>query len=371
MTQRIEIFERKKDSKNWTLFFSMWLKELNFFSVWLKELSLFWKLLEELNPLFEYVSMIWTTLFLRMTQRLELCLEYDSMDWTFFQFDSKELNPFCHSKELNLLLFHDAKKIEPIFWNVTQRIEPDFQKFAQRIEHSSLGDWKNWVLFSEWLKDFVEYDSKNRTFLWIWLKVLNLFFNMTQGIESSFSEWLEDLNFILHMSQRIKPFLEKKKMTRRIDLLKNINQIIENFLMTQRIELLLQRPWLTELNLFSYDSQNWTLLFNMTQRIEPFLKNMSHQIFFAKNIQRIEHFLIWLKELNLLFDMTPRTELFLLEELNPFFFFFQIWIKELIFSKISLQIIDLFFFFWIWLTELNSSYKTQRLENFFTLVKEQ
>ena len=92
------------------------------------------------------------------------------MTQIFFEniFWLKELNLFrIWLKELNF--FHDS---ELNFFLMTQRIE---------------------LFFSEWLKDFVEYDSKNRTFLWIWLKVLNLFFNMTQGIESSFSEWLEDL----------------------------------------------------------------------------------------------------------------------------------------------------------------------------------
>ena len=239
-------------------------------------------------------------------------------------------------------------------------------------------------LFRIWLKElnpslnmthrnFLNCNSKN------WFLSSNMT-HKTEGIESSFSEWLEDLNFIFQMSQWIKTLLKKKKMTRRIDLLKNISQIIETFW------------WLKELNTFvkktvthrtepffhmiqriepffpTWRVKNWTLLFNMTQRIEPFFLTCLI-IFFAKNIQRIEpsfeydsknwtfsnmtpkielflnmihrnepffqhyskdgtfesttqrigHFLIWLKELNLLFYTTPRTELFLLEEINFFF----------------------------------------------------
>ena len=124
------------------------------------------------------------------TQRIKPFLKNDSKN--FFFHDSKNLTFFWiwllknifWLKELNLFriwlkelnFFHDSE----LNFFMTQRIE---------------------LFFSEWLKDFVEYDSKKRTFLWIWLKVLNLFFNMTQGIESSFSEWLEDLNFILHVSK--------------------------------------------------------------------------------------------------------------------------------------------------------------------------
>ena len=82
----------------------------------------------------------------------------------------------------------------------------------------------------------------------------------------------------------------------------------------------------------------------MTQRIGPFLKNMSHQIFLAKNFQRIEHF----------FDLTQRIEpsvwhdsknrTFFYSRNWTFFFFFQIWIKELIFQKFHFKLLTFFFF---------------------------
>ena len=106
------------------------------------------------------------------------------------------------------------------FWNniLTQRIEP-FSNMTQRIE----------PFFEHDSQKLSKYNSKN------WFFPSNMT-HKTQGIESSLSEWLEDLNFLLKKTQRIKPFLKKKKMTRRIDLLKNINQIIETFW------------WLKELN---------------------------------------------------------------------------------------------------------------------------
>ena len=273
VTQRIEP-SSQNDSKNWTFLKIIWLqdvlnffvtREMELFSIWIKELRLFfqqyhstmidpffnmthriepfWKTwFIEIEPSFQHDSKM--SPFLSMTSRIILFYKmYDSKNWNFWK--KKD------SKNWTLFLFDVTQRIE-LFFNLTQRIEFFF-------------------FFSEWLKDFVEYDSKNRTFLWIWLKVLSLFFNMTQGIESSFSEWLEDLNLILQMSQRIKPFLKKKKMTRRIDLLKNISNY-RNFLMTQRIELLLKKT--------------------VTHRTEPFF-HMIH---------RIEPFFsTWLKELNLFF----------------------------------------------------------------------
>ena len=277
---------------------------------------------------------------------------------------------------------------------MTQRIEIFERKRTQRIELFFFSMWLNelnfffnltqriefFFFFSEWLKDFVEYDSKNRTFLWIWLKVLSLFFNMTQGIESSFSEWLEDLNLILQMSQRIKPFLKKKKMTRRIDLLKNISNY-RNFLMTQRIELLLKKTvthrtepffhmihriepffstWLKELNLFFLTClinfffckkfKELNLLLSMTQRIEPFEHDSKNWTFFEHDsqkwtlffsiTQRMEHLRVWLKELDIFsFDSKNWTFCFTwLQEQNFFYsknwtFFFSNLNQRIVFQK--------------------------------------
>ena len=93
------------------------------------------------------------------------------------------------------------------------------------------------------------------------------------------------------------------------------------------------------------DSQNWTLLFDITQR---------NWTLFIIWLQKL-NFFIWLKEWNLFFsNMTPRNELF-----------FKIWLTKLN-------------FFWIWLTELNFFFEydsqnwtfflnmTHRIELFFS-----
>ena len=87
MSQRIELFFKKKTSKNWTsvsfeLLFS-WLNELNFFYIWLEELSLFKYDLKSWI-FFEYHSKNWT-FFLPRLERIEpfSFFEYDSKTWTF------------------------------------------------------------------------------------------------------------------------------------------------------------------------------------------------------------------------------------------------------------------------------------------------
>ena len=164
-TQRIELFD-------WLI----WPKGL-FFLIWFTESNTFfehdWKIEHS-----EYDSKNWTLFFIRMTQRLELCLEYDSMDLNFF-FNltqrielffnmTQELNPFCHSKELNLL-FHDAKNWTHFFWRLNWTL---FWSTELNIlfEHDS----QNWTLFECDLK--IEPDSKNWT----------LFLNMSQWIEPFF-----------------------------------------------------------------------------------------------------------------------------------------------------------------------------------------
>ena len=113
---------------------------------------------------------------------------------------------------------------------------------------------------------------------------------------------------------------------------------------------------------FEYDSKNWTFrtwlqklnfFWTWFTEMNPFFQHYSKDGTFESMSQRIGHFLIWLKELNLLFYMTPRTELFLLEELNLFFSNLN---QRIVFSKISLQIIDPFFEYdsqnWTLLTRL-------------------
>ena len=165
---------------------------------------------------------------------------------------------------------------------------------------------------------------------------------------------------------------------------------------------------------FPFDSQNWTLLSNMTcKKLNPSFQHDSKNwtlfltcliIFFAKNIQRIEpsfeydsknwtfsnmtprkwtFFWTWFTEMNLFFSITQRMEHLRvwLKELDIFwfdsknwtfcftwfqeqnFFYPRIWTfffkfesKNWFFQKISLQIIDPFFEYdsqnWTLLTRL-------------------
>ena len=170
MTQRIENFKRKKDSKNWT-FFKNLLKELNpflfdvtqrielFFSLTQRIVSFFEKLLEELNPLLEYVSMNWIFF---MTQRIATFFfeeTYDSKNWTFFS-KNLRIDPFLpiwlspriqafwtfsyDSKELNFLL-----------------------KMTQKFCSLDLTHIFDWLLECYC---FVYVDSNNWTVFWIRLK---------------------------------------------------------------------------------------------------------------------------------------------------------------------------------------------------------
>ena len=253
MTQRIEpcVKKRLKEwnsfsknySKNWTLL--KWLIELNLFfmnlfSIWLKELKSFCSMTPRVQ------------LFLcsNKTQRIENFLQFDSKNCVFF---------FKWLKGFNSFFWIWLKRVEPFLLNMTQRIQL-LEKKAQRIE-----------FFLERLKQI--------GFL-VWLKELNLFFAWPTELNLFFEKY-DSKNWTLFMTHRIEPLF----MTHRIELLFEYDSKnwISFLSMTQRIELFSKRKRLTELNP-SFHSQKWTLLFNMTWRIEPLL--------FSNMTQRIEFFLI-------------------------------------------------------------------------------
>ena len=268
-------FWKKDDSKNWfseninqiiqTLFW--WLKELSSF--------FFWKDMTHRN---------WT--FFHMTQRIEPFFEYDSKNWIFMIFWLKELNLFwIWLENLNFL-------------NVTHRIE----LFYWLKEMSS---------FFQNDKDFVEYDSKNRTFVWICPKELNLFWNFTQWIEHSAQK--DSKNWTL------KDYLNNK-----------------TFL------------WIGKLGLFFlFDSKNWTFsqyhskiidLFDMTHRIELFFfeeyDSLRLNPSFLLESKKMTPFLAWLKEYFFFTYLTQRTMILSLEILTQSLIFVN--------KNISLRI-ELFF----------------------------
>ena len=195
MTQRIEIFERKKDSKNWI-----------FSKIYSKNWTLcFEKRIEELNSfLFDVTQRI--ELFFCLTQRIvslkkitrwiEPSFEYVSMNWIFFSIWLKDLS-----------LSH----------NMT---------------------FKNWTFWKIWLKalnPFFQYDSKNWTLFWTWLTETFLNYNSkncflikydSQRIEPSFHKWFEDLNFLFQICLIELNLFWKKRDDSKTWFSENINQII-------------------------------------------------------------------------------------------------------------------------------------------------
>ena len=134
----------------------------------------------------------------------------DSKNWTFFFNTTQRIEP-SHTwlKELNLLCYmtqritpflHDSNN-RTLFFNMTQRIELFYM--TQRIEPFFLHDSKNWTFFlhnsTTWASsvkyDLRKYDSKNWHLFKYGLK--NWTFSFT---------WLNELNPLFSLSQRIEPF---------------------------------------------------------------------------------------------------------------------------------------------------------------------
>ena len=152
MTQRVEVF------------FSIWREELNLscFPIWLKELNLFFfQNAQGIEPLFRMNYFLhdsnWTLLWSIRLKEQNFSHKWLKVLNTFFWIWLKELNLFCIGlKELNFCFY------------LTQRIE--FLSFCQktttqRIELFSKTRYKE--------LNFFQYDSKN---FWIWLEELNPFF---------------------------------------------------------------------------------------------------------------------------------------------------------------------------------------------------
>ena len=195
-----------------------------------------------------------------MTQRIEPFFEYDSKNWKIFMiFWLKELNLFwIWLENVNFSL------------NVTHRIE----LFYRLKEMSS---------FFQNDKDFVEYDSKNRTFVWICPKELNLFWNFTQWIEHSAQK--DSKNWTLKDYLNNKTFLWIGELGLFSIWLKELN-------LFSKISLKNYWPfltWLTELNSFlEHDSQNWSFF----EEYDSLRLNPS----FLLESKKMTPFLAWLKE---------------------------------------------------------------------------
>ena len=177
-----------------------------------------------------------------------------------------ELNFFLHDSQ-NWTFFYTTHRIDPFFFIRLKKLNPFFKNMTQRIEIFSICE-----LF------LLKFDKKN--------KELNILFK----------KWLKRFELSYRkMSQRMKLFFSKQNDSKIF--LKNLTQIIEAFLMTERIELS-WKTWLKELNHY----------LNMTHRIEPF-------------------FSTWLEELNLLvkYDSKNWNGISKFESKN-WTRFFQIWL---------------------------------------------
>ena len=245
------------------LFLELWLIELNSF-LWLIELNLFLSMIQRIESLFEYDSKNRIFFEAKKTHRIEPffsptetnpSFQYDAKNWTFlvFQHDSK-----------NWIFFESIKKkLNRISRIWLKELRTNFVK----------NDAKNWTFFSIRLNDlnlFLEYDPQNWTFFQYDWKNSELFKNY------------DSLNWT---------FLQKKKMTQRMFWkVKNVS-----------------KNWF-----FEYNSQNWTLFFDMTYRIEPIFSTWLIEFFFTKILTHRNDWSClekWLKELNPFLNMTQRIEL--------------------------------------------------------------
>ena len=382
VTQRVEVFLQydsksstflvfQYDSKGWTPFHWIWLKELNLllmrrkelnpfliclketnfyfsdmndsknyfltkntqwielFKMWLKELNI-WTVCQKKDP---ENGTLWKWLF-EMTHRIEPFFEPfqdDSKSWSLFSIWPKELNPLFFSKclkELNLffskcsknwtslsfeLLFYMTQRIELFFFsNVTQRIEP-------LLEYDS----KNWI-FVRYIRlkvkesnlfFLIRINESNTFFFCMWL----MFSNDLKNWFSFFEKFLEEL--IFHMTLRMVPDAKTWNLC-----FWNLIQRIGFFWWLADLKLFFQKLWRKEFFLkkmtqriepfFLYDSKNWTL-FVWLKELNPFCMT-----------QRIEPFFVWRKELNpFALNMTQRIEPFFFICRKELSFFAKFWLE--------------------------------------------
>ena len=238
---------------------------------------------QRIEPFFFFIIWLWAlNSFFNTTQKLTRKIWLGIL---FFLMWLEALNLlFCDSKNWTFLKIW-VTELNPSFWYYS----------------------KNWTLFKIWLQElnffsvelFFQYDSKNWTlFFRIWPKELNLFW-MTQRIELFLTHGL--ISWIWR--KRFEPLCSD---------------------MTQRIDLF-----------FSYDSKNWTLY----SWKGPWLKELN--LFSIRLEVLIFQTKLWLKEFNLFVfskkkkHVTMTQRFFkILSELN---FFFQMWLKknELFFERYS------------------------------------
>ena len=196
---------------------------------------------------------------------------------------------------------------------MTQLIE--FFSYDFKTSTFFQNDSNNWTFLNmtRWIELFFRYDPKN-FFCWMWFKELNLFF------------WMCFKEFFHKILLSIEPFLKYDAQNR--TLLFNITQRIEPF-----FELLLKNStlfkiWLEELNIFSielfqcdlriffekknFDLKNWNFFWSdLKNWLFWKMSQIIEPIFEHYSlIHRIEFFFdkIWLKEFNFFFQHHSKIE---------------------------------------------------------------
>ena len=159
----------------------------------------------------------------------------------------------------------------------------------------------------------MECDSKIGLLGWKeHLKNWNFFLkNILKKLNLFFFEKTQNWTLLFQITRRIEPFFQCDSKNWTLFLIWFKELLF--LIMTQRIQLFLQ-SWSKELD-FLWWLTDLNVLENMSQRIEPF--------FFLNMIQRIEPFIIWLKELSLFSFLTQRIEPFfssnMTQRIEPFF----------------------------------------------------
>ena len=147
---------------------------------------------------------------------------------------------------------------------------------------------------------------KELNFFWMWFKVffskkktlsIEHFENMTPRIEPDFGKYdSQNWTHLFHLTQRIETLLSKW--------LKELNPSVQHDSQYWTIFSTLNHriwTWLKVLNHFSlkkYNSKNWTHFTIWLIELNPFPKCLNELDFFFEHTQRIELFWIWFKELN-------------------------------------------------------------------------
>ena len=216
VTQRIEPDFHKIDSKNWTFFSQMTRRlELSFTNMSDRNRRNFFFLIEKkkkMTPRIDFLKISIKKLYFDDSKNWVLFFfeKHDSRNLTIFPCDSRNWTLLSNMTHSNWILFFLTwlKELNP-FWNMTQRVE----------NFSWIFDSKNWIFFEydskiwtfflnvthrieffmtqrieffQYDKDFVEYDSKNRTFFFFFFENLfkELFFSMILWIELIFQHYL-------------------------------------------------------------------------------------------------------------------------------------------------------------------------------------